>query len=129
MPAKGSSKRSRRLCLRRQVAFSDDELQRLHAASKAAGKVAAKFMREAVLAAMGEAPMPKAKRHHASDVSIAELQRANWLLANLSKNVNQLARQANQGLVQVRRAEVEYLLNQHQLVLSKMAAVMERLVA
>lgn len=129
MPAKGSQKRSERLCRRRQVAFSDAELLRVQNAAKASGKNQAKFMREAVLAAMGDAPPPKKKRNVVSDEATAELARTNYLLSNLSKNVNQLARQANTGMVQVRRAEVEYLLNQHQITLSRAMAVMEKLLA
>lgn len=129
MPAKGSSKRSKPLCLRRKVAFTDDEASRLVTAAKLAGKAQSKFMRDAVLAAMGEAPAPKPRRNAVKDQAAAELERVNWLLANLSKNINQLARQANTGMVQVTRRETEYLLSQHQLVLSKAAAVMERLLA
>ena len=129
MPAKGLSKRKERLCRRRQVAFSDAELLRVKANSKAAGRTQAKFMRDAVLAAIGEAEMPKGKRTASNDQAVAELERVRWLLSNLSKNVNQLARQANSGMVQIRRAEVEYLLNQHQKTLSQAAAVMERFLA
>jgi hypothetical protein len=111
------------------VAFSDAELLRVKEKAKAAGRTQAKFMRDAVLAAMGDAQPPKPKRTAVRDALAAELARANWLLSNLSKNVNQLARQANSGMVQVRRAEVDYLLNQHQVVLSKTTAAMERLLA
>lgn len=129
MPAKGSSKRGERLCRRRQVAFSDAELLEVKDKAKAAGRTQAKFMRDAVLAALGEGAPPKIKRTVPRDQAVAELARVNWLLANLSKNVNQLARQANSGMVQVKRAEVLYLLNQHQMALSQTAAVMERLLA
>lgn len=132
MPARGTQKKvlkADRLCRRRQVPFSDVELLRLKAEAKAAGKAQTKYMREAVLACWGAAEPPKRKRSAGNDQTLAVLQSINYHLAKLGANANQLAKKANEGMVQVNRAEVDYLLNNHQLIRSALAATLERLVA
>jgi hypothetical protein len=50
-------------------------------------------------------------------------------IKKLGTNINQLARQANAGMVPISRAEVIYMLNQHQVVMSKAIAALERALA
>lgn len=113
---------------RPKVAFSDDELVRVRNSAIGSGRTLSRFMREAVLAAAGEGVKPKMMKGRNSQ----ELLHALHVLATQIKkhgtNVNQLAHQANAGMVPVRRTEIEYMLNMEQTLLSKAIAAVESIV-
>lgn len=88
------------------------------------GETRADYMRKVVLADITGKPKPAPKIKHAVKV-IAALAQVCFQIKKLGTNVNQLAHQANAGMVAVTRREVEYLMNQHQVVLSKAVAILE----
>jgi hypothetical protein len=118
-----------RLRRRLKVPFTDEEAARLKAKAQEAGMTDAKYMRQAVLAAMGEAEKPKQKKGAAIHLMIHLLSVLIIQMKKLGTNINQLAHQANAGMVPVSRAETQYMLNAHQILLSKATAAVESLLA
>ena len=62
-------------------------------------------------------------------LELAELHELAMQIKKLGTNVNQLAKQANQGMVPIERREITYMLNQHQLVMSNAIAAIEKSLA
>lgn len=127
MPSKGFVK-PEKLCRRRQVAMTDAELDRLKASSREAGLTQAKYMRQALIACWGQ-DRPKPKRATDTQNLAHELGLLSFQVKKLGTNVNQLAKQANQGAVPLHRSEVQYLLNQHQILFSQAIAAVEKMLA
>ena len=100
---------------------------RVAAEAEARGMRKATFMRQAIEVAVGEAKaMPRRKRTIVDDKLIHQLHAVAVQLKKLGTNVNQLAKQANQGMVPITPAEAQYMKNQHQLVLSAAIAFIEK---
>ena len=128
MPVKGSSK-ANKLSARAKASFSPDEAVRLRQEAKACGMTQAKYIRAAVLGGWGEVQKPKRRKYRQADQLVHEISLLNLQLKKLGTNVNQLARQANTGLVAVTRSEAEYLMNRVQVTTAHTAATMEKLLA
>lgn len=105
------------------------ERTRLAEEAKACGMTQAKYMRQAVTSMWHHAPKPKRQ----SGRDIRDLTHALALMSfqvkKLGTNVNQLAHQANAGMVPITDAELRYVLNQHQLLMSAITAAVERVTA
>jgi hypothetical protein len=114
---------------RPKVAFSDDELLRVSDSAKASGRTLSRFMREAVLAAVGEGTKPKMMKGRNSQELLHALHVLAVQIRKHGTNVNQLAHQANAGMVPVKRSEIDYILNMEQMLLSKATAAVESLLA
>lgn len=129
MPAKGYRK-PKRMDRRVKAAFTHAEALDLAETAKACGLTQAKYMRALVLAAAGDkTKAPKRKRAvHAGKLS-DDIHLLGIQVKKLGTNINQLAKQANTGLVPLTRAEVQYMLNRHQLITSAALAYLERALA
>jgi hypothetical protein len=111
------------------VVLSKPELERLAKEAADCGMPQAKYLRGAVLALWGAGKPPKKRPSRVDDETIRLLSAIAFQLGKLGTNVNQIAKQANTGLVPVSRAEVQYVLNQHQLATSKLTAAVEKILA
>lgn len=89
----------------------------------------ASYIHQAVLACWGKEPKPRPQKNADKYKLAATLQHVAFQVKKLGVNVNQLAKQANNGMVPVTRAEVHYLLNQHQMLMSRAIAAIERVLA
>lgn len=114
---------------RKKVGFTADEEVKVQAAADAAGLTETAFMHAAVLAAVGLASPVRPNRNSGRHALAQVLARLEFQWKKLGTNINQLAHQANAGLVPLRRAEIDYLLNQHQLLFSDSKATLEKLLA
>lgn len=121
--------RSAPLRNRLRVQYSDQQLEALKAKAASVAMTVTAYCRWAVLSSMGlrSDQKPTSPRTVREQQKIAELSLLGYRLGKLGSNVNQLARQANTGMVPLSRAEVQYMLNQHQVVMSELQAGMERL--
>jgi Bacterial mobilisation protein (MobC) len=132
MPPRGHTK-SEPLANRVKVQFNDAQLQALTEQADATGQTIAGYLRSTVLMSLEDAvakpAWPTKARHHAAMLNLAEMHALAMQVKKLGTNVNQLAKQANQGMVPITRAEVVYMLNQHQLVLSNAIAALEKALA
>jgi hypothetical protein len=126
MPAKGSRKPDA-LTRRKKVSVTPALDRQIRERADACGMTEAKWMREVLAAAVvGAKTVPKPRRRPVDGELPHLLNQVVMQIRKLGTNVNQLAHQANLGLVAITRAEVQYLLNHHQLVVSKAMAVLER---
>ena len=129
MPVKGYRK-PERIDRRVKAAFTHAEALDLAEKAKACGLTQAKYLRALALAAAGDkSKAPKRKRSLDANRLSHDIHLLGMQVKKLGTNVNQLAKQANTGLVPLTRAEVQYILNQHQLVLSATKAYLERALA
>jgi hypothetical protein len=86
-----------------------------------------RFISHLVLSARGDVTKkPKRKRNRDTDKLADEVHALAMQVKKLGTNVNQLAKQANIGLVPISRAELQYVLNQQQQLLSAAAAYLEK---
>lgn len=92
-----------------------------------ASYVRAVVLKDLELANPQGTPSAKKAANHASMLNVAELHTLAMQVKKLGTNVNQLAKQANQAMVPITRAEVLYMLNQHQLLMSKAIATVEKM--
>ena len=69
---------------------------------------------------------PKPACNRESLLRTAEVHQLAMQVKKLGTNINQLARQANAGMVPLSRPEVQYMLNQHQLLISRAIAAIEK---
>ena len=116
-----------RLSRRIKAAFTHVEALGLTADAKACGMTQAKFIRALVLSGRGDTThKPKRKRNRDADKLADEIHLLAMQVKKLGTNVNQMAKQANAGMVAIGRAEVQYLLNQHQQLMSLAIAYLER---
>lgn len=114
---------------RKKVGLTSDEEMKLQAAANAVGLTETAFMHAAILTALGLALPVRPNRNSGRHALAQELARLEYQWKKLGTNINQLAHQANVGLVPLRQAEVDYILNQHQLLFSASRATLERLLA
>ena len=129
MPAKGFQKREP-LDRRVKVQFTSAQLAHVDQRAAACGMTNAAYLRLLALKDAGVADkLPKADRNRANTLLLAEVHLLAMQVKKLGINFNQLARQANTGMVPLTRAEVVYFSNQHQLMLARTAALFEKLLA
>ena len=132
MPASGHSKTDP-LSNRIKVQFTDAQAEALAQQADATGQTVAGYIRGTVLATLAEhaekGGRPRSARHHAALLQLAEIHALAMQIKKLGPNINQIARQSNAGMVPITRAEVIYMLNQHQVVMSKAIAALERALA
>ena len=112
-----------------KVVLSKPELARLAKDAADSGMPQARYMHAAVLGLWGEGKKPKKLPSRVNDATVHQLSALAFQLKKIGTNVNQIAKQANTALVPVSRAEVQYVLNQHQLAMSRLAAAVEKLLA
>jgi len=114
---------------RLKVQFSAAHTALIRQAADMVGMTVSAYIRGIVLAHLEEipdAPKPSKARHHAAMLELAQLHELAMQIKKLGTNVNQLAKQANQGMVPIERREIAYMLNQHQLVMSSAVAAIEK---
>lgn len=122
-------KKTNPLSERVKVQLTVSQRLALEQKADAAGVTLTAFIRDAALVALGGADAPKlptAKRKRQQQLVFAEIHELAVQMRKLGTNLNQLAHQANAGLVPIRRSELVYLMNRIQVVLSESSAVMER---
>jgi hypothetical protein len=124
MPAKGSRKPDA-LSRRKKVQVSCALEAEIRKRAAAAGMSEARWMRTVLEAAVGINKPPPRRIIPTGDEMLAALNDCWRQLKKLGTNINQLARQANAGLVPLTRAEATYITNQTQLALARLQALIE----
>ncbi len=129
MPSKGTSKPAdMRLRRRPKVPLTDEEEARLKSLAKQAGLTQAKYMRQALLASMGQAEPPKRKRPLNDDLLHA-VSANTFQLRGLGRNFNQLVKKANEGAIPITRGEIQYFENLFQVAIAKNSTAVEAILA
>ncbi len=118
---KGKGQRSAKV----RAYFSPTEEARIRELASAHGIPHAAFIRHVVLTSAGQLPKPAKKKTKDRDQLLHTLSVLAVQVKKLGTNVNQLAHQANAGMVPVTRKETEYVLNALQLLTSKATAAVE----
>jgi hypothetical protein len=119
--ASESSIRSARL----KTTFTPKEKQRIASFAAAHGMTRAEFMRHVVLAATGQQPRPPRKRQRDRDALLHTLSVLATQIKKLGTNINQLAHQANAGMVPVTRAEADHMLEAHAVLMKHAKTAVE----
>ncbi|ADP70665.1 mobilization protein [Rhodomicrobium vannielii ATCC 17100] len=126
MPARGYQKPDpvdRRI----RVQLTDAQAEKLARLSDGAGVSQSEYMRsllDGVGAATPKEP-PKPKRASPAMLKLVEIHELAMQVKKLGTNVNQLARQANTGMVPLTRREIEAMLAQHEALLKAAITVIE----
>ena len=131
MPFHGNTKADA-LTARVKVQFTPAQSQSVSARADALGMTLAGYLRSLALNDIGQAEPTTTKarlRKQEHLAHVAELHALAMQVKRLGTNVNQLAHQANVGMVPLARAEVIYMLNQHQVLMSQAEAAVERMLA
>jgi hypothetical protein len=115
--------------VRKKLFLTPDENGLLKRESKAAGLLQQDYMRHAVRAALTQAPPPKRKASVTRNELAHEISMIAFQLKKAGTNLNQIAKQANTGLVPITRAEVIHFMNTHQRVLTLSVAALEKVLA
>ena len=118
-----------RLTVRVKVGLSDDDKAWLEKKALEAGMDESRYMRSLLLAERGKGAPPRPRKFRASDEIMHAVNKTYVQVKKLGTNVNQLAHQANAGMVAVTRSEVVYLMNAVQTTMSQVRGTMEKLVA
>ena len=128
MPVKGFQKPAP-LDRRVKVQFTVEQLAQVDERAAACGVPTARYLRELALhdAGLQQKP-PKPSSTRDAMLQLAEIHQLAMQVKKLGVNFNQLARQANTGMVPLTRNEIVYFSNQHQLMLARIAAVFEKLI-
>lgn len=122
------------LTTRLKVQFTTSQANDLSHRAEAVGMTVAGYVRFLVISDLeAHGPNPAAAqrkaRKHDIMLRVAELNALAMQVKRLGVNINQMAHQANTGMVPISRAEVVYILNQHQLLMSNAIAAVEKLLA
>ena len=115
--------------VRKKYFLTADENVLLKQESKAAGLLQQDYARLSVVAAMTKAPPPKRKVAVSRDELAHGVSMIAFQLKKLGTNLNQLAKQANTGLVPISDAELLYFKNYHQRVLTLASHALEKVLA
>jgi hypothetical protein len=113
----------------KKVKLPPQAVTRLVRESKAAGLTQGVYLQKLIMAAWQMGEMPKAKKNALKYEAAQTLTAVAFQIRKLGTNINQLAKQANNGLVPVTRAEVQYILNQHQQLFTRAIAAVEKMLA
>lgn len=115
--------------VRKKLFLTPQENAQLAKEAKLAALLQQDYMRLSVVAAMTQTPPPKRK----AAVSRNDLAHGVAMLAfqikKAGNNLNQLAKQANNGLVPITRNEVLHFMEMHQRVLTLTTATLEKVLA
>lgn len=100
----------------------------------AAGLSDARYLRQLIEADVGSAvAAPALKRRQMqqmhSDALAHEINQVGLLLRKVGVNVNQLAKQANAGMVPITRTEAVHMMTEIELAMSRALAALERVLA
>jgi hypothetical protein len=109
-----------------KVLFSDAELVDIDANAEAERMTRAEYMRVATLEKARRTTKVAGKKKKGSDETLAVLYEIRHHLKKIGGNVNQLAHQANTGMVPLTPKQIEYLGNLLQLGVSATIAATER---
>lgn len=121
--------KSEALTQRVKVQFTAQQRALLDVQADAAGMTLARYIRECALAAAGgpDAPKrPSVQRSRKHELTFAEVHELAMQVRKVGVNLNQLAHQANAGMVPLKREEVVYIQNRIQILLSEAHAALER---
>jgi hypothetical protein len=113
---------------RRKRVYVTRALERqIQDAARICGMSESKWMCAVIEAALDKAKaLPKPRRRVGHPELPHLLNQLVMQVRKLGTNVNQLAHQANLGFVALTPKQIDYMLNQHQLVFSRAQAVLER---
>ncbi len=120
--------RDMRLRRRPKVPLTEEEEAKLKSLAKEAGMTQAKYMRQALLSAMGQAAPPKKKRARSDDLLHAVSDNT-FQLKGLGRNFNQLVKRAHEGAIPITRGEIQYFENQFQMALAQNSTAVEAILA
>lgn len=128
MPAKGTHKRDPldRLVKTR---LTEDQAIALAELAKSCQMTRARYVRQLIEGALQGAvqhPKPRSRAFREREQLACAVNALGLQAKRLGNNVNQLARQANTGLVPVKRSEIVYTLNQLQVLTSAARTALER---
>lgn len=115
--------------VRKKLLLTKDENALLVKESKAAALQQQDYMRLSVVAALTNAALPKRKATVSRNELAHEISMIAFQLKKIGANLNQLAKQANTGLVPITRNEIMYFMNMHQRVLTLSVASLEKVLA
>ncbi len=126
MPAKGYQKPDpvdRRI----RVQLTDAQAEKLAALADDAGMSQSEYMRSLLDAVdNGAVEAPKSRKASPAMLKLVEIHEMAMQVKKLGTNINQLARQANTGMVPISKAEVKEMLARHEAVLTAAMAVIEK---
>ena len=129
MPAKGFQKPEPLDC-RIKVQLSDGQLQKLAKLADEACVSQSEYMRSLLDSVEGSAPvakpLPPKRPPSAAQRQLMEIHELAMQVRKLGTNINQLARQANAGMVPIRRSEVEAMLALHEELMLRAIAYVEK---
>lgn len=120
-----STRRSKRV----QVGFTGEEKAWLKARAKEAGLEVSVYVHALVMAERGKDAPPRPRKFRVADEVLDAVNRTYLQLRKIGGNINQLAHQANAGMVAVTRSEAVYLINAVQTAVSDVKGTMEKLTA
>lgn len=133
MPSHGPT-RPDALLVRIKVQFSAAQNEAVTERADALGMTVAGYLRSLALQDLSlettpRKPTARQIRDRAMLMQVAEFHALAMQVKRLGVTVNQLAKQANTGMVPLSRTEVLYMLNQHQILMSHAKAAVEKMLA
>lgn len=115
--------------VRKKLFLTPAENVLLEKEAKAAKLLQRDYMRLAVVAALTQAPPPRRKAVMGKIELAHEISMIAFQLKKIGNNLNQMAKQANTGLVPITEREIYYFLSLHQRVLTMSSAALEKVLA
>jgi hypothetical protein len=126
MPARGHQKPDP-VDHRIRVQLTAVQARRLAQLADDAGVSQSEYMRSLLDSAGGGAvTAPKPRRQSGPMLQLVEIHELAMQVKKLGTNINQLAHQANTGMVPLTRAEVEHMLARHEALMVQAIAVIEK---
>ncbi len=115
--------------VRKKLFLTPAENMLLEKEAKAAKLLQKDYLRLSVVSAMTQTPPPKRKHVVSKNELTHEISMIAFQLKKIGINLNQMAKQANTGLVPITEREIYYFLNMHQRVLTMSSAALEKVLA
>lgn len=115
--------------VRKKLFLTPPENTLLEKEAKNAQLLQKDYLRLAVVAALTQAPPPRRKAVMGKSELAHEISMIAYQLKKIGNNLNQMAKQANTGLVPITEREIYYFLNMHQRVLTMSSAALEKVLA
>ncbi|HEX2842158.1 MobC family plasmid mobilization relaxosome protein [Hyphomicrobium sp.] len=115
--------------VRKKLFLTPSESTLLEKEAQAAKLLQRDYLRLAVVAAMTQAPPPRRKAVVSKNDLAHEISMIAFQLKKIGNNLNQMAKQANTGLVPITEREIYYFLSLHQRVLTMSSAALEKVLA
>jgi hypothetical protein len=115
--------------VRKKLFLTPPENTLLEKEAKNAQLLQKDYLRLAVVAALTQAPPPRRKAVVGKNDLAHEISMIAFQLKKIGNNLNQMAKQANTGLVPITEREIYYFLNMHQRVLTMSSAALEKVLA